>query len=56
MVLDKMEIGDRTLEDWRAADTLPAELDRLDAVDLLVGHDLLRPYRVTIDLRQRVIV
>ena len=29
---------------------IPAELERLDLVDVLVGHDLLGSYRLTIDL------
>jgi hypothetical protein len=34
---------------------MPSELDRLDLVDVLVGRDVLEPYRLTIDLRHRVL-
>jgi hypothetical protein len=33
--------------------TLPADLERLNVVDVLIGHDLLARYRVEIDLPGR---
>lgn len=49
-----LELAGQTLADWPVFDTLPEELERLDLVDVLVGHDLLWQYQVTIDLRQRL--
>jgi hypothetical protein len=43
------------LPDWPLTDRLPAEVDRLDVVDVLVGRDLLWKYRATIDLGHRVL-
>jgi hypothetical protein len=48
------ELAGQTLADWPVFDTLPEELERLDLVDVLTGHDLLWQYQVTIDLRQRL--
>ena len=45
-----LEFGDQSLADWPVVDTLPGSLERLDLVDVLVGHDLLGSYQVTIDL------
>jgi hypothetical protein len=53
--LDKMDLGNDRLRDWPLIDTLPRDLERIDAVDLLLGHDLLADYRVTFDLARRVI-
>jgi hypothetical protein len=52
--LDTMSLGTSTLRNWPIIDRLPSELERLDLVDVLVGRDVLWPYRLTIDLRQRV--
>ena len=38
------------MANWPVRGTLSPELERLDIVDLLVGHDLLSRYRVEIDL------
>jgi Aspartyl protease len=54
LVIDEMKLGSRPLEDWRVFDTLPAALEKLDLVDVLLGHDLLSRYQLTIDLRRRV--
>ncbi|HEX3726203.1 MAG TPA: retropepsin-like aspartic protease [Pirellulales bacterium] len=53
LALDKMDLGSQSLADWPLADTLPLELERLDAVDVLVGHDLLGSFRLTIDMDRR---
>jgi hypothetical protein len=53
LVLAKMELGSAALKDWPLTDTLPADLDRVDAVDILLGRDLLSDYRVTIDMSAR---
>jgi hypothetical protein len=53
--LDTMELGSLTLADWPIWDRIPAELERLDVVDVLVGRDLLWQYRVTFDLSKRAI-
>jgi predicted aspartyl protease len=45
-----IELGGRAIADWPVVDTLPKELDRLDVVDLMLGHDLLERFRVTVDL------
>ncbi len=52
--LDTMQMGELVLSDWPIWDRIPRELEQLDLVDMLVGRDLLWPYRLTIDLRQRV--
>jgi hypothetical protein len=54
--LDQLELGNQLLYDWAVVDTIPQELERLDAVDVLLGHDLLWPYRLTIDLGRRVLL
>jgi len=48
--LPMIELGGRAIADWPVVDTLPKELDRLDVVDLMLGHDLLERFRVTVDL------
>jgi hypothetical protein len=53
--LDELELGKQLLYDWGVVDTIPQELERLDAVDVLLGHDLLWPYQLTIDLGRRVL-
>ncbi len=53
--LDAMELGTERLTNWPVLETMPGELERLDLVDVLLGHDLLSPYRLTIDLRRRVL-
>jgi len=55
LMLGQLELGNQTLVNWPVLDTLPNELERLDLVDVLVGHDVLWPYRLTIDLGQRVL-
>ncbi len=52
--LDTMQMGDLVLADWPIWDRIPRDLEQLDLVDVLVGRDLLWSYRLTIDLRQRV--
>jgi len=54
LFLDDLEIGGQALRQWPVLDILPADLERLDLVDVLVGHDLLAPYQLTIDLQRRV--
>jgi hypothetical protein len=54
MALEMLDLGSQTLADWPLADTMPAELDRLNQVDIILGHDLLWPYQLTIDLPRRV--
>jgi Aspartyl protease len=53
MALDVLDLGSQTLRDWPVLDTIPTELDRLNQVDIILGHDLLWPYRLTIDLPHR---
>jgi hypothetical protein len=53
--LDELELGNQVLYDWGVVDTIPKELERLDAVDVLLGHDLLWPYQLTIDMGRRVL-
>jgi hypothetical protein len=53
--LDTMDLGNVTLRDWPILDRMPGELEKLDLVDVLMGRDLLWPYRLTIDLRERVL-
>jgi hypothetical protein len=55
MTLDLFDLGSQSLIAWPVADTLPPELDRLNLVDVIVGHDLLWPYELTIDLPRRVL-
>jgi len=53
LVLEGLELGNQSLDRWPALDTMPGELERLNLVDVLVGRDLLWPFRVTIDVRRR---
>jgi hypothetical protein len=55
LLLELIELGNQTLVNWPVFDTMPNELERLDLVDVLVGHDALWPYRLTIDLPGRVL-
>jgi hypothetical protein len=55
LALARMDLGSRSLVDWPVLDTLPADLERIDAVDVLVGRDLLGSYRATFDLARRVL-
>lgn len=55
LMLPQMELGNQSLVHWPVLDTMPHELERLDLVDVLMGHDVLWPYRVTVDLRERVL-
>lgn len=55
LMIPQLELGNQSLVDWPVLDTMPHELERLDLVDVLVGHDVLWPYRVTIDLQQRLL-
>lgn len=50
LTLPPIELGGRAIADWPVVGTLPKELDRLDVVDLMLGHDLLERFRVTVDL------
>ena len=51
-VLAGLELGDRGLVDHPVRGRLPAELERLDLLDVVVGHDVLEHQRVTIDLHR----
>ena len=55
LVLTDLQLGSETLATWPILDTMPIELDRLNQVDLLLGHDALWPYQLTIDLPRRVL-
>jgi hypothetical protein len=55
LAISALELGNASLRDWPVADTMPGGLERLDLVDVLVGHDLLRHFQLTIDLRERVL-
>ena len=55
LTLDALELGSGRLTDWPVVDTIPTELDRLHLVDVMLGHDLLAFYRLTIDLPGRVL-
>ena len=48
-------LGGRALADWPVTALLPSALEKADLVDVLLGQDLLAPYRVTIDLTRRYI-
>jgi hypothetical protein len=47
------QLAGHRLTEWPVRDRLPAGIEQLDAVDLLVGQDLLGPYCVEIDLSHR---
>jgi predicted aspartyl protease len=48
-----LTLGGRKLPDWPAMDMPPVTLQGVDLLDLLMGHDLLSQYVVTIDMRGR---
>lgn len=50
-----LKLGGRKLPDWPVRGVLPPEFEQLDLVDLLLGYDLLKNYRATFDLRNRVL-
>ncbi len=50
-----LELGGLQIDEHPVRGRLPAELDRLDLVDIIVGHDVLDHHRVTIDLAERVL-
>ncbi len=52
-LLANWRVGELRVNDARVRGMFPAELDRLDAFDVLVGHDVLDGRRVTIDLTAR---
>jgi hypothetical protein len=54
--IESLEFGDQSLADWPVVDLLPVSLERLDLVDVLVGHDLLSSYQVTLDLARRTLL
>jgi hypothetical protein len=53
--LESLEVGSLSLSNWPVEDTIPNELDRLNLVDVMLGHDLLWPYQLTIDLPARLL-
>jgi hypothetical protein len=53
--LESLEVGSLSLSGWPVEDTIPNELDRLNLVDVILGHDLLWPYQLTVDLRARLL-
>jgi hypothetical protein len=55
LALESLDLGTQSLSAWGVQDTMPGELDRLNLVDILLGHDLLWPYELTIDLEARVL-
>jgi hypothetical protein len=55
LTLEMLDLGSGRLTDWPVVDTIPTELDRLHLVDVMLGCDLLAPYRLTIDLPARVL-
>lgn len=48
-----LSIAGKTLPDWPVVDMPPFTLKGVDLLDVLMGHDLLSQYKVTIDLVQR---
>jgi hypothetical protein len=50
-----LSIGGRKLPDWPVTDMPPVTLQGIDLLDVLMGHDLLSQYTVTIDLRNRAL-
>ena len=52
-MLKGLRLGDRTLPAWPVMDMPPITLDGIDLLDLLMGHDLLSQYKVTIDMQRR---
>ena len=50
-----LQLGNETLPRWPVAGTLPRDLERMGAIDLVIGYDLLWQYEVTVDLRRRLL-
>lgn len=48
-----LTLGGRKLPAWPVMDMPPVTLQGVDLLDLLMGHDLLSQYKVTVDMRQR---
>ena len=55
LAVDFVDLGNQPLRDWRVMDKIPAVLEHLDLVDVLVGRDLLGRYQLTIDLPGRAL-
>jgi hypothetical protein len=55
LTLPDLLLGSQKLPAWPVVDTMPRELDRLHLVDVMMGRDLLKRYRLTIDLPGRVL-
>lgn len=51
--IEGLSLGGRKLPPWPVMDMPPVTLQGVDLLDLLMGHDLLSQYRVTIDMRAR---
>jgi hypothetical protein len=51
--LEGLALGGRTLPAWPGMDMPPVTLQGVDLIDLLMGHDLLSQYVVTVDLKNR---
>jgi predicted aspartyl protease len=47
--LPAFELAGQQIEHWPVVDSLPAELEQLNTVDLVFGRDLYSNYRITID-------
>lgn len=50
---DGLELGGVKLPKWPLMDIPPITLQGIDLLDLLMGHDLLSQYKVTIDMQNR---
>ena len=48
-----LRLGGRSMPEWPVMDMPPVTLRGVDLLDLLMGHDLLSQYVVTIDMRNR---
>jgi hypothetical protein len=51
--LQNFKLGGRTLPKWSTMDMPPVTLQGVDLIDILMGHDLLSQYTVTIDMQNR---
>ncbi len=51
--LPQFTLGGQQFTGWKVSGYLPEALERLETIDLLIGHDLLAGHRVTIDLAGR---
>ena len=49
--LPELSLAGHQLTDWPVTGLLPGALERADLVDVLIGHDLISEYLLTIDLR-----